>query len=223
MRRNVIAAIAAVAILSIAGVGFAITYSGTVSTTSNVDYDGYTINILNDAGTQVSSEITFRGPDYTAPAAEPGETERIFSNESHATLQTPDATISGYKLSLNKNMTVTAMIIMNDDRSWWVVESITISVYRDANRTQLNGTYTWDPTTAAASAEQWASWTDSGDVVWTQGVQSLNLTATDANALTVEIRYRTDSIAVNESADNPDGLFDMGGKIVFTGKEPPTS
>ena len=216
MRRILILAIAAAAVLSVAGIGFAVTYSGTALTTSTIEYDGYRINILNDDESQISGALTFDGPDYTAPPAGPGENTRTY------TITASETHIDDCKLSLNKDMNVSAMIVMDDDRSWWLIDSITVRVYSDANRTQLKGSYVWEPTSAAASNESWASWTDTGDVVWTQGVQSIDLISTDANALIVTIVYRTDSITIStsENSDDPDLLFDMGGKIVFMGRAP---
>ena len=130
--------------------------------------------------------------------------------------------IDDYKLTLSDNTYVRAAVLMNDPRSWFMIESIVITVYQNTACTQAVGTYTWAPTGEAAPGvgDTWASWMNE-DVVWTADVPpALQLTTTDANYLDIEITFRSCSITLN-SNETPQGstldaFLNMSGRIVFS-------
>lgn len=211
MTKRTIAAMILIATIAFTGFGLATVYTGTTHTSSPVSYDDMTVDILNRNGTEASS-IVFSGPGYT----------KTGSSDVTYTITGETVNINNYKLSLSDNAYVRATVIMDDPRSWWMIDSIVITVYQDTECTHIAGTYEWAPSdaTAPGPGDTWASWIDDGDI-WVADVPpAIQLNTTYANYLDIEIVFRDCSITVN-SNEAPEGstldaFLDVAGKIVFS-------
>ncbi len=214
MTKHAILAMIIIAAIAAAGIGFAAVYTGTTHTSSPVDYDSLTIDVVNRNGTQAGS-ITFLGPEY----------ETSGSTDVTYTVHADTVSIEDYKLSISDNAYVRAAVLMDDPRSWWMIDSIIITVYQDSSCTQIVGTYEWNPSDAAApgQGDTWASWIDTGDI-WVADVPpALQLRTSDANYLDVDITFRDCSITLNTNetpqGSTLDAFLNMSGRIVFSAGE----
>lgn len=211
MMKRTIAVMVLVTLIAVTGIGIAAVYTGTTHTSSPVSYDGVTVDVTNRNDSTATS-ITFSGPEYSKT----GSTNVTY------TVSADTVNIDDYKLALSDNSYVRAMVIMDDPRSWWMIDSIVITVYRDSGCTQVAGTFEWSPSDAAAPGvgDTWASWMDE-DEVWVADVSSaVQLRSLDANYLDIDITFRDCSITVN-SNETPEGstlgaFLNMSGRIVFS-------
>jgi hypothetical protein len=209
--KRAIAVMIVITLIAVAGVGLAAVYTGTTHTSSPVSYEDVTIDVTNRDGSGASA-ITFTGPEYNSSG----------SNDVTYTVYSDTVNIDDYKLTLSDDMYVRAAVLMDDSRSWWMIDSIVITVYQDTSCTQAVGTYEWHPTSAAAPGvgDTWASWMDYGDV-WVADVPSALLLRTSyANYVDIDITFRSCTITVN-SNETPEGstlgaFLNMSGRIVFS-------
>ena len=211
MTKRTILIMVLITAIAITGVGLAVVYTGTTHTSSPVSYDAATVDVTNRNGSQADS-ISFSGPEYDSS----GSTNVTY------TIHSSTVNIESYKLTLSDNMYVRAAVIMDDPRSWWMIDSIVVTVYQDTSCTQVAGTYEWSPLDEAAPGvgDTWASWTND-DVIWVADVPpAVLLRTTDANYLKVSITFRDCSITLNSneapSGSTLDAFLDMSGKIVFS-------
>lgn len=216
MRRIIMLAIAVAVVLSAAGIGYAVnSYSGTTTSTSPVIYDGYSINIVNRSDDTLLTE----GIELTN--AEPDKDDSVAGFITYSIGGDPDS-IESYRLKVSRDMDVAAMVIFDDARSWWLIDTISITVYKDNACQTVAGSYSWTPAGSSASGYDWASWATGGTVWVPDFSHTVRLLSNDANYLDVEISYRTAEITVStsENAENPDAFLALHGKIVFTGTAP---
>ena len=211
MTKRAILAMVLVTAIAITGAGLAAVYTGTTHTSSPVSYDGITVDVTNRDGTAAES-ITFTGPEYNVSGST-NVTYTVYSSTVH---------IDDYKLILSDNMYVRAAVLINDPRSWWIIDSIVITVYQDTACTQTVGTYEWSPSDEAAPGvgDTWASWMDD-DVVWVADVPpAIQLRTNYANYIDIDITFRACTLEVN-SGETPQGstlgaFLNMSGRIVFS-------
>lgn len=113
--------IAAVVILAVIvpGIGYAVTYTATTTSTDNeMKYSGDTIDIMTDNGTAlVESAIELRGPTVSV--------------DGNIVTVSGSSKIDGYQLKVNSSkndLAVRCWIEFADQRSWAIIESITLKV-----------------------------------------------------------------------------------------------
>ena len=124
-------AVAAVALTSIVGVGFAVvTYTATtVSSDNTVDYIGHTVDVVDSNGAPIQSSLLIAGPTVSGSGTE---------NEIIVSAST--TTISGYKVRVNadqgEELYVRCWVLLDDARSWVIIDNITLTITISENETR---------------------------------------------------------------------------------------
>ena len=215
MNRNAaLAAIAVIAVISVAGVGYALAdYTGIIHSTSNVTYDGYSIDIYDRSGdAAISQNITFSLPSSSVTVVD--ETQTLTVHQS-------TVNIESYKIVLNRNMNVTAMIVLDDVSSWWFIDSITVTVYSDAACYNPKASESWSPGSVLASSHIY----DSQAYSYTSEAENFSNTVslgeliyTEANYLKISVTYKEKTIDAYTSEFGGNYSFALSGKLVFVGQ-----
>ena len=118
----IVAVVSIVAIATI-GTGFAVGgYTAKMISTDTVQYDGYSVNILDNNGNQLNQPLYLEGleedTDYTDVNNVISVTGTSKSVEGYVAVHAPTG----------QTANVREWIMMNDVRSWSIIESITISI-----------------------------------------------------------------------------------------------
>ena len=114
-----IIALVSVALISVAGVGFAVTYTATtISSDNTMSYSGNTVEIVDFYGEPVTSSLTIASPTRSI-------------NDNIVTVNRSTTTISEYQLKVStegEDLTVRCWVKLADARSWVIVESMTLTI-----------------------------------------------------------------------------------------------
>ena len=112
-------AVAAIAVFAGVGVGFAVTYSATtVSSGNTMSYSGDLVEIVKPDGSTLKSALPIVGPNAT-----------VYDNQ--VTITSDPCMITGYKLRIDTekdNLTLRCWILLEDVRSWAIIQNVTLSV-----------------------------------------------------------------------------------------------
>ena len=216
MRGTLVVAIIAILCISAAGIGYAavITYTGTTYSQSDINAEGYKIEIVNTDGTTVTGAIVLDGPSVS----EPSETDGVTITGS-----TQNSSVYKLKLTVPTNvnsMKVRAKVVLENPMSWSIIDSIVIGVYATSTPNPANPSigrtycYTLDtpsdelPTTGTVNGEN--AWT------WTDDVSELmELSKDNSNYLLVTVNYKSSVTLPYIAGDNLSFTDITGMKIWF--------
>ena len=146
MKRSLLTVIAvSVIIASVAGIGFAATYTATtVSNDNTVEYYGNTVEFVNLNGDPVGNSLAIAGPTVIP-----------VGNEYEVTANT--VWINNYKIKINaednSSLYIRCCMILDDIRSWAIIQNVSLTVNdgtTDRNLTLLDNS-TSTPVSSVAS------------------------------------------------------------------------
>ncbi len=193
MNRSVtIMVVAAVALMSLAGVGFAlVTYTATtISSDNQISYSGNTVDIVELEGsdwTPISHPLTIVGPQVD-----------IVDNVMSVSRST--TTVSGYSVkiqSTDEDLKVRCWVLLQDPRSWVFIESMSLSIDGHDVSFMSNGR------TSIPSEAITLSTSDTGEGI-REGIHSF----------TFSITYARVSISLDEGEDTSFESL-SGARLVF--------
>ena len=193
MNRTHIIALAAIMLVAASiGIGYAVTYTGVTETTTELDYEKYSVSLTDSQGGVVSAPIAFDGPTCT--------TETVGTLRT-ITVTGGTVTASGYQIKIEcpstETLDVRAKLVMLDQRSWAVIDHISFAVTSgDTN------TYTWQPTGN--------SWNDAS-------ISFGSMSPSNTYDLTITVVYKSIVFTDIISTETDDFLDLTGMKVILAG------
>ena len=121
-RLTLIIAACAIAVLSIAGIGYALEYTATnISSDNTVSYGGNTVTIVDSDENELGQSLTIAGPTYNEPS------------EGQVDVSQSTVWINSYKLKIetsteNASVYLRCWIHLKDVRSWAFIDDVSVAI-----------------------------------------------------------------------------------------------